>query len=311
MLTVKNINKIYPNGIHALNNVSLDISAGMFGLLGPNGAGKSSLMRTLASLQIPDSGQVKFNGLDVFSHPGKLRQQLGYLPQDFGVYPNMSAYKLLEHFAILKGLNNEQTRSRQIEQLLALTNLTKVKDKSVHTYSGGMMRRFGIAQALLGDPALIIVDEPTAGLDPEERNHFHLLLNKLAQNKVIILSTHIVEDISDLCSDIAILIAGQIRVQGRPETLINSLSRAIWEKSINPEDEINLRKKFKVISTRLIREQLIVKVLSEKSPGTDFKLVTPKLEDVYFSVLHYPQDQCLHGLFRTHSEFSQSNLRGK
>jgi ABC-type multidrug transport system ATPase subunit len=293
MLEIKNINKTYANGVHALKDVNLTIPVGMFGLLGPNGAGKSSLIRTLSSLQQPDSGQVVFDGIDIFKHPQLLRSKLGYLPQDFGVYPKMSAYKLLEHFAVLKGIHNAAQRKKQIIQLLALTNLTAVKDKSVDTFSGGMLRRFGIAQALLGDPQLIIVDEPTAGLDPEERNRFHLLLCRLAESKVIILSTHIVEDINDLCKELAVLVAGEIKTQGKPEALIKYISGSVWQKAIAVNEESTLHEKYDVISTRLVKGQLVVRVLSCIKPDTEFTAVQANLEDVYFSVLHFPNSPCL------------------
>ena len=302
MLTLQNITKTYANGVHALKGIDLTISTGMFGLLGPNGAGKSSLMRTIASLQQPDSGTIHFNHSDVFQYTRLHRQQLGYLPQDFGVYANMSAEQLLHHFAVLKGIHDSGQRQIQVQQLLRLTNLQQVKDKAVATYSGGMLRRFGIAQALLGDPQLLIVDEPTAGLDPQERNTFHLLLSKLAQTKVVILSTHIVEDISDLCDQVAVLVAGQIQAQGKPEKLMGLLAGGIWQKSIDIDQEAVLRQQYDVISSRLVRGQLMLRVLSDGKPEDGFTVTEATLEDVYFSVLHYASSNCLAGLYETPSK---------
>ncbi|RZL15100.1 MAG: ABC transporter ATP-binding protein, partial [Pedobacter sp.] len=218
-LIIRGLTKIYGNGVKALNNVSLSISNGMFGLLGPNGAGKSSLMRTLATLQLADSGEITFDSIDIRKDPQEMRSKLGYLPQDFGVYPKVSAIDLLDHIAILKGLLNRNERKEQIMALLQQTNLYKVRKQSVSTFSGGMRQRFGIAQALLGDPQLIIVDEPTAGLDPQERNRFHDLLSEIGEQKVVILSTHIVEDVNDLCPEMAVLANGSVIMQGRPSIL--------------------------------------------------------------------------------------------
>jgi ABC-type multidrug transport system ATPase subunit len=223
-LKIENLSKCYQNGVKALDNVSLTISNGMFGLLGPNGAGKSSLMRTLATLQLPDSGSIRFDGIDIVKNPQGMRKQLGYLPQDFGVYPKISAVELLNHIAILKGLQDKNQRKEQVQSLLQQTNLYEVRKRSVSTFSGGMRQRFGIAQALLGNPQLIIVDEPTAGLDPLERNRFHDLLNEIGEQRVVMLSTHIVEDVNDLCPEMAVLAGGKLILQGKPADLTTRLS---------------------------------------------------------------------------------------
>ena len=227
MLTINNIAKTYDNGVKALNSVNLNIDKGLFGLLGPNGAGKSSLMRTIATLQQPDQGSIQFDDIDVLNQPNELRQRLGYLPQDFGVYPRVSAFDLLDHLAILKGLSDKKKRTKTVNALLAHTNLHQHKNKAVNGFSGGMRQRFGIAQALLGDPDLIIVDEPTAGLDPEERNRFHNLLVSLGEEKVIILSTHIVEDVSELCLNMAVLGNGEILLEGNPLEVTDSLNLSL------------------------------------------------------------------------------------
>mgnify|MGYP005812722203 CR=1 FL=1 len=291
MLTITNLNKTYNNGVKALNQVNLSIDSGLFGLLGPNGAGKSSLMRTIASLQGVDSGEIIFAGNSVLDKPQQLRNQLGYLPQEFGVYPRVSAFNLLDHFAVLKGITNKSERHQQVSALLEQTNLTDAREKSVSTFSGGMRQRFGIAQALLGDPKLIIVDEPTAGLDPEERNRFHQLLSQLGQDRVVILSTHIVEDVSELCPNMAVLVDGEILLQGKPSDLIDSLKGKVWKKNISPEQEQLFRDNFKVISIRLSAGQRCIHVLSEQQPEADFELVEPDLEDVYFSVLYQQRNK--------------------
>ena len=233
MLSIKQLNKTYDNGVKAINNVTLEIGHGMFGLLGPNGAGKSSLMRTIATLQDPDSGSIHFDGLDVLAQPQALRRQLGYLPQDFGVYPKVTAEVLLNHFAVLKGLTARGERKEAVEALLQQTNLWEARKRNLGTYSGGMRQRFGIAQALLGAPKLVIVDEPTAGLDPEERNRFHNLLARIGEQVVVILSTHIVEDVTDLCPQMAVIVKGQVLVQGEPQAAIDTLRDKVWRRTVS------------------------------------------------------------------------------
>jgi ABC-type multidrug transport system ATPase subunit len=285
MLVIKNLSKTYSNGVKALNNVNLEIGKGMFGLLGPNGAGKSSLMRTIATLQQPDEGSISFNGIDVAAEPEKIRQRLGYLPQDFDVYPRISAYDLLDHMAVLKGLGNSKQRKESVEGLLAQTNLWEARKKAVSTFSGGMRQRFGIAQALLGDPELIIVDEPTAGLDPEERNRFHNLLAEVGQDKVVILSTHIVDDVEELCSNLAVLAAGSIQLAGQPVDLVQTLNGRIWRKTIVKEELSAHQQQYDVISTRLKAGKTVLHVLSDEQPDASFEALAPDLEDVYFSTL--------------------------
>lgn len=285
MLEIKNLSKTYSNGVKALDNVNLTIEPGMFGLLGPNGAGKSSLMRTISTLQQADEGSIVFNGINVQSDPFEIRRQLGYLPQDFDVYPRISAYDLLDHMAVLKGLSNKKSRIESVEGLLAQTNLWDARKKAVSTFSGGMKQRFGIAQALLGDPQLIIVDEPTAGLDPEERNRFHNLLSDIGQNKVVILSTHIVDDVEELCSKLAVLAGGKIQLVGQPSELVETLSGCIWRKIIHKEELADYQSRFDVISTRLKAGQTVVHVIDDSQPEETFEQLTPDLEDVYFSTL--------------------------
>jgi ABC-type multidrug transport system ATPase subunit len=261
MLTIRNLSKTYDNGVQAIKSVSLDIEPGLFGLLGPNGAGKSSLMRTIATLQQPSHGQISFDNKDIIKNPNIIRSCLGYLPQEFGVYPKVSCYDLLDHLALLKGITDKKARKTQIEQLLHQTNLFDVRKNDVSSYSGGMRQRFGIAQALLGAPRLIIVDEPTAGLDPQERNRFHNLLCEISENIVVILSTHIVEDVSQLCPNMAILIEGEIQLQGKPADLITDIDGSVWSKMINKDQLEGYKKQFNVISERLItgKTQIIVK----------------------------------------------------
>lgn len=289
-LEIKNLTKNYSNGVKALDNISLTISKGMFGLLGPNGAGKSSLMRTIATLQDPDEGQVLFKGTNIHQYPDFLRKQLGYLPQDFGVYPKISAFQLLEHLAVLKGIINRQERTEQLNALLQQTNLYKVKDKAVSTFSGGMRQRFGIAQALLGNPQLIIVDEPTAGLDPEERNRFHDLLSEIGEQVVVILSTHIVQDVKELCPQMAVIMNGKVALQGSPSNLIDSLEGKVWSKSIDKNQLNDYQSGFQVISKRLLAGKTQIHVLSDEYPGLGFELLKPELENVYFSVLFGAQN---------------------
>lgn len=285
MLSIKNLNKTYDNGVKALNNVNLDIPRGMFGLLGPNGAGKSSLMRTIATLQPADSGSIHFDGIDVMADPMRLRTQLGYLPQDFNVYPRVSAVDLLDHLAVLKGINNAKERKEIVDGLLAHTNLYQHRTKAVSGYSGGMRQRFGIAQALLGDPQLLIVDEPTAGLDPEERNRFHNLLVSLGEERVVILSTHIVEDVAELCPRMAVLASGSILLEGNPQDLVNDLEGKIWQCTVSVQEAAELEARLPVISKRLFAGRTVLNVLSDTCPegfsGTD-----AGLEELYFSTLH-------------------------
>ncbi len=285
MLDIQNVHKRF-GAIHALNNINLSLKPGLFGLLGPNGAGKSTLMRTLATLQTPDEGTITFDGVDIAKSPDKMRRTLGYLPQDFGVYPRMSAEALLDHIAILKGLSDKTARREQILQLLDQVNLTKMKSASVSTYSGGMRQRFGVAQAMLGDPKILIVDEPTAGLDPFERNSFLDLLSEAGEDKIIILSTHIVEDVRDLCSDMAIMGEGEIVARGGPEELIDTIRKSVWRKTVDKSDVDALKEKHKVLSTRLLMGQVVVSVLSQTMPEAGFEKVDPNLEDAYFAHLY-------------------------
>lgn len=285
MLTITDLDKTYSNGVHALDGVSLEISSGMFGLLGPNGAGKSTLMRTIATLQPADSGQIKFGEIDILNEPDRIRRTLGYLPQDFGVYPRISAEDMLDHMAVLKGIANKAERRELVDYLLQQTNLEKVRKKALTGFSGGMRQRFGIAQALIGDPALVIVDEPTAGLDPEERNRFHNLLAEIGENVVVILSTHIVEDVSDLCPNMAIMASGRIVAAGRPADLIAQLNGRIWSKTVNKNEVDSHRSQYRVISSRLFAGDTILHVVNDSDPGDGFASVEPTLEDVYFQTL--------------------------
>lgn len=284
-LTIENLSKTYPNGVKALNRVSLNISNGLFGLLGANGAGKSSLMRTIASLQEPSSGSINFNNVDIISSPQEVRKNLGYLPQEFGVYPKISAEKLLNHLAVLKGILDKKERKNQVTALLQQTNLYQHRKKSVYTFSGGMRQRFGIAQALLANPQLIIVDEPTAGLDPEERNRFLNLLSEIGENVIVILSTHIVEDIRDLCKNMAILAEGKIVAQGNPSQLVKGIEGKVWSKMIKKQDVAAYRKAFKVISTKLVSGETQIRVISDSVPEQGFDRVDPSLEDLYFATV--------------------------
>ena len=284
-LQINNLTKTYPNGVKAIDGISLNITNGMFGLLGANGAGKSSLMRTIASLQEPTSGNISFNGIDIITSPQYVRENLGYLPQEFGVYPKISAEKLLNHLAILKGIINKKERKVQVTALLQQVNLYQHRKKSVYTFSGGMRQRFGIAQALLANPQLIIVDEPTAGLDPEESNRFLNLLSEIGENVIVILSTHIVEDVRNLCPKMAILANGEIISEGNPKELVASIEGKIWTKII-PKTEIKIYKKaFDVISTKLVSGETQIRVLSENKPEAGFEMITPNLEDFYFAIL--------------------------
>jgi len=292
-LKIQQLTKSYQNGVKALDEVTLNIANGMFGLLGPNGAGKSSLMRTLATLQLPDAGQVYFDGNDVLQNPQEMRNKLGYLPQDFGVYPKISALDLLNHLAVLKGLQNKNERKEQVTSLLQQTNLFEVRKRSVSTFSGGMRQRFGIAQALLGNPQLIIVDEPTAGLDPQERNRFHDLLSEIGAARVVILSTHIVEDVNDLCSEMAVMANGKLILQGKPSDITQKLDGKIWRRVIDKVDLAQYSSVFNVISTKIISGKLHIFVLADICPVPGFEAVYPSLEEVYFSSLFGSANQNL------------------
>ena len=282
MLSIKQLNKTYANGVKAINNVSLEIPNGMFGLLGPNGAGKSSLMRTIATLQDPDSGSIHFDGVDVLKGKEGLRRQLGYLPQDFGVYPKVSAETLLNHFAVLKGLTEKGPRKEAVEALLQQTNLWEARKRNLGTYSGGMRQRFGIAQALLGAPRLVIVDEPTAGLDPDERNRFLNLLAKIGEQVVVILSTHIVDDVTDLCPRMAMIVKGQVLVQGEPQAAIDTLLGKVWRRSISMDELAQYQQTLHVLSTRLVGGKPQINVFADSQPDSGFTQIAPDLEDVYF-----------------------------
>ncbi|MEP7011312.1 MAG: ABC transporter ATP-binding protein [Acidobacteriota bacterium] len=296
MLSIRNLSKTYGNGVRALVDVSLEVPAGMFGLLGPNGAGKSTLMRTLATLQESDSGSVRFDGIDVLRDKQALRQVLGYLPQDFGVYPKISAETMLDHFAVLKGLANGGERRAVVKALLERTNLWAVKDRKLGTFSGGMRQRFGIAQALIGDPKLVIVDEPTAGLDPEERNRFLNLLAEIGENVVVILSTHIVEDVTDLCPRMAILAGGELRVAGEPRQVIAELVGQIWQKTVTRDELARYEAEHEVLSRRLAAGRTVIHVWSESDPGDGFEGVAPDLEDVYFHALRRAERRAQSGV---------------
>ena len=285
MLSISGITKTYDNGVKALKDVNITIPNGLFGLLGPNGAGKSSLMRTIATLQPADAGTITFDGIDVLSQPNELRRRLGYLPQDFGVYPRISAYELLDHLAILKGIANKAERQEAVNGLLAHVNLFQHRKNAVSSFSGGMRQRFGIAQALLGNPDLLIVDEPTAGLDPEERNRFHNLLVTLGEDKVIILSTHIVDDVSELCSGMAVLGEGEILLQGNPIEVTNNLEGKIWRKVVTMDETKEIEANMALISKRLFAGRTVVHVMAEKPPE-GFESAPTNLEDVYFSTLY-------------------------
>jgi ABC-2 type transport system ATP-binding protein len=285
MLQLNDVNHVYPNGTRALDGVSLSIPRGMFGLLGPNGAGKSTLMRIVATLQIPTSGRVRFGDIDVVSEPERLRRVLGYLPQDFGVYPRVSAYDMLDHMAVLKGVASATERKAVVEGLLQQVNLWPVRKQALSGFSGGMRQRFGIAQALIGNPDLIIVDEPTAGLDPEERNRFLNLLAEIGENVVVILSTHIVEDVADLCPRMAVMANGRIQLEGDPQALIADTRGRIWRKVVDRADVDACRAAHQVISTRLFAGRTVVHVLADDPPDPDFTPVDGGLEDVYFSTL--------------------------
>jgi ABC-type multidrug transport system ATPase subunit len=284
-LSIEGVSKTYPNGVQALKDVTLRIPAGMFGLLGPNGAGKSTLMRTIATLQEPDTGRITFGDVDVLKQKDTVRRMLGYLPQEFGVYPKVSAYELLNHFAVLKGLLDARARKESVEALLQRVNLYDVRKRRLGTFSGGMKQRFGIAQALLGDPKLIIVDEPTAGLDPSERLRFNNLLSEIGEQVVVILSTHIVDDVSDLCRRMAIIGQGRVLLAGDPMETIGTLKGRVWKKIVARDDLQAHERDWAVISTRLVAGRTQIHVLSSERPDPSFEQVAPEIEDVYFSTL--------------------------
>lgn len=285
VLKIEELSKTYPGGVKALRGISLELTNGMFGLLGPNGAGKSSLMRTIAGLQPPDSGRITFNGNTVIPGSVLIKKQLGYLPQDFGVYPRLSAFRLLDHLAILKGIENRAARREQIGALLQKTNLYTHKDKAVSSFSGGMRQRFGIAQALLGNPQLIIVDEPTAGLDPEERNRFNNLLSEIGEQVIVILSTHLVEDVRNLCTKMAIINNGSLIATGRPDDFINALNGRIWSKRIDKKDLLQAQQAHRVIASHFMAGKLHIDIYAEEDPGNAFTPKQASLEDVYFTQL--------------------------
>jgi len=284
-LTIRNLSKRYPNGVQALAAVSLTVPPGMFGLLGPNGAGKSTLMRTLATLQSADSGSATLGDIDVLNEPERVRAVLGYLPQDFGVYPKVSAYDLLDHLARLKGLADAKSRRETVEALLNRVNLYAVRKQKLGGFSGGMRQRFGIAQALIGNPKLVIVDEPTAGLDPEERVRFHNLLADIAHDVVVILSTHIVSDVEDLCAQFAVINQGQVLLTGEPAALVNGLAGRIYSRAVNKSEAETLKSQVRVVSTRLAAGRTVVRAYGETSPGEGFEPVNADLEDVYFCTI--------------------------
>ena len=284
-LTISNLSKTYSNGLKALDNINLEIGSGMFGLLGPNGAGKSSLMRTIATLQEPDSGTVTLGEIDALKQKGEVRKVLGYLPQDFGFYPKVSAIDMLNHFAILKGIANPKERKEICETLLNQTNLYEARKRNIGDYSGGMRQRFGIAQALLGNPKLVIVDEPTAGLDPMERNRFHNLLSEIGENIIVILSTHIVDDVRNLCSNMVIMNQGRILLSGKPTKTIEDMQGKIWMKLIDKEQLAEHKNNYKVISTKVVDGKIEIHVFHETKPDGYFSPVSADLEDVYFATI--------------------------
>lgn len=284
-LSIKNLSKTYSNGLKALNNINLEIGSGMFGLLGPNGAGKSSLMRTISTLQEADSGSIMLGDMDVLKQKDEVRKVLGYLPQDFGFYPRVSAWDMINHFAILKGINNPKERKEICESLLNQTNLFEARKRNIGDYSGGMRQRFGIAQALLGNPQLIIVDEPTAGLDPMEQNRFHNLLSEIGENIIVILSTHIVEDVRNLCSNMAIMNQGTVLLYGKPNQAIEDLKGKVWMKLIDKEQLTENKATHKVISTKVVEGKIQIHVFSATQPDSSFTSLNANLEDVYFATI--------------------------
>ena len=288
-LIIQHLSKTYSNGVHALKDISLTINSGMFGLLGPNGAGKSSLMRTISTLQEPDSGSIHLGNIDVLRDKEEVRKTLGYLPQEFGVYPKISAEDLLDHLAVLKGIGNRKARKELVTSLLHKTNLFNDRKKHLSGYSGGMKQRFGIAQALLSNPKLIIVDEPTAGLDPAERNRFLNLLGELSDDTIVILSTHIVEDVKELCTDMAIINKGKVLMQGNPLAALEDLNNKIWSKRVDRELAAGYKQRMNVISDKMVAGKPTLHVLAGSRPEEGFELIQPDLEDVYFSYIFSSQ----------------------
>lgn len=286
ILKINNLNKRYSNGVHALNNVSLTINKGMFGLLGPNGAGKSSLMRTLATLQDADSGSAMLGEIDVLKDKEAVRKVLGYLPQEFGVYPRTSATDLLDYLAVLKGFNHTGERKEMVQQLLEKVNLYEHRKKSVSSYSGGMRQRFGIAQCLIGDPKLIIVDEPTAGLDPGERNRFYNILSEIGENIIVILSTHIVQDVRELCTQMAIMDKGKLLFSGNTDEALRQIKGKVWEKTVNKMELPKYQSDYKVISDKLVGGKPLIHVFAENNPDNGFHLAEENLEDVFFAKIN-------------------------
>ena len=285
-LSIKNVSKTYSNNVEALKDVTLEIENGMFGLLGPNGAGKSTLMRTIAGLQELDNGSITVGDIDVSKHKHELRKVLGYLPQEFGLYPKVNALELFDHLATMKGITDSKERGKLTKSLLSQTNLWKYRNRKLGTFSGGMKQRFGIAQALIGEPKLIIVDEPTAGLDPTERNRFHNLLSAIGENVIVILSTHIVEDVSDLCSKMAIIKDGKVKLVGEPLTLVKDLKAQVWTGLVTKKDFKNVKNDYQVISSKLSMGVVQIRVLSDQKPIDGFKQVDPEIEDLYFATIN-------------------------
>lgn len=282
-LVISHVSKTYSNGLKALNDINLSISPGMFGLLGPNGAGKSTLMRTIATLQDPDEGSIMLGDINIVKQKEELRKMLGYLPQDFGFYPKVNAEDMLHHFAVLKGINHKAERKELCDALLQQTNLFEARKRNLSEYSGGMRQRFGIAQALLGSPKLIIVDEPTAGLDPAERNRFHNILSDLGENIIVILSTHIVEDIKNLCPRMVIMNRGQVLLDGKPSDTIRDMKNKVWSLLIDKSELEAYKEKYRIISAKIVEGRLLIHVKSDEMPDAAFAAVEPDLEDVYFS----------------------------
>ena len=285
-LSIKNVSKTYSNNVEALKDVTLEVGNGMFGLLGPNGAGKSTLMRTIAGLQELDSGSITVGDIDVSKHKHELRKVLGYLPQEFGLYPKVNALELFDHLATMKGITDSKERGELTKSLLSQTNLWKYRNRKLGTFSGGMKQRFGIAQALIGEPKLIIVDEPTAGLDPTERNRFHNLLSAIGENVIVILSTHIVEDVSDLCSKMAIIKDGKVKLVGEPLTLVKDLKAQVWTGLVTKKDFKNVKNDHQVISSKLSMGKVQIRVLNDQEPIDGFKQVEPEIEDLYFATIN-------------------------
>tara|TARA_B100000123_G_scaffold174136_1_gene129293 strand:- start:719 stop:1606 length:888 start_codon:yes stop_codon:yes gene_type:complete len=285
-LSIKNVSKTYSNNVEALKDVTLEVGNGMFGLLGPNGAGKSTLMRTIAGLQELDSGSITVGDIDVSKHKHELRKVLGYLPQEFGLYPKVNALELFDHLATMKGITDSKERVELTKSLLSQTNLWKYRNRKLGTFSGGMKQRFGIAQALIGEPKLIIVDEPTAGLDPTERNRFHNLLSAIGENVIVILSTHIVEDVSDLCSKMAIIKDGKVKLVGEPLILVKDLKAQVWTGLVTKKDFKNVKNDHQVISSKLSMGKVQIRVLSDQEPIDGFEQVDPEIEDLYFATIN-------------------------